>query len=57
MGVLSVPSAGSMVLKPSVPGGGMALATPFTSNADPAVTATTTAPDTNRVNNLFLYTM
>jgi hypothetical protein len=36
----------------------LALATPLlTSNADPAVTATTAAPDTNRVNNLLLCTI
>jgi hypothetical protein len=57
MGVVSVPDAGLMVLKPSVPAGRSALATPFTNNAEPAVTATTTAPAVSRVNNLFLCTM
>jgi hypothetical protein len=54
---VSVPVAGLMVSKPSVPAGGSALATPFASNADPAVTAATTAPDISRVNNLFLCTL
>jgi hypothetical protein len=46
------------VSKPSVPGGGSALATALlTSNADPVVTATTTTPDINRVNNFFSRTI
>ena len=57
MEVSSVPSAGVIVSEPSEPTGGMAPATPFTSNADPAATAATMAPDTSRVNNLFLCTM
>jgi len=52
----SLPSAGLMVSEPNVPGGGSAAATPFTNNADPAVTAATTAPDNSRVTNCFLYT-
>jgi hypothetical protein len=55
MAVRLVPSGWSRVMKPSVPGGGAALASPLlTSNADPAVTATTTTPDTARVNEVLL---
>ena len=58
IGLRLVPGSGATVLKPNVPAGGLALATPLlTSNADPAVTATTAAPDTNRVNNLLLCTI
>ena len=57
MGVSSVPVAGLIVLKPRVPGGGTAPATPVTSNTDPAVTAATTVPAANRVNNLLLCTI
>jgi hypothetical protein len=53
----SVPDAGWVVREPSDPVGTVASATPLTSTADPAVTAATTAPDTSRVNNLFLCTI
>jgi hypothetical protein len=57
MGVVSAPWDGLMVSEPSVPAGGAALATPFISNAVPAVTVVTTAPDSSRINNLFLCTI
>lgn len=57
IGTMSVPSTGVMVRKPRLPAGGSALATPLTSNADPAATATTAVPETSHVNNLFLCTM
>src|SRR6478609_336862 len=57
MAVVSVPVAGAIVSVPSVPGGIVALAIPFASNTDPAVTAPTTAPDINRINTLFSYTI
>jgi hypothetical protein len=50
------PVAGVMVREPNVPGGTSALAAPFTSSADPAVTAATTVPDISRIN-IFFCTM
>ncbi len=57
MSARSSPDAGLVVRKPSEPGGTVALATPFTSSADPAATAATTAPDISRINSFFLCTM
>jgi hypothetical protein len=53
----SVPDAGWVVREPSDPAGTVAPATPLTNSAEPAVTAATTAPDTSRVDSLFLRTM
>ncbi|MGA9309044.1 MAG: hypothetical protein WBV74_01580 [Pseudonocardiaceae bacterium] len=57
MALVSVPVAGAIVSVPSVPVGIVALAIPFASNTDPAVTAPATAPDINRINTLFSYTI
>ncbi len=55
--VFMSPVAGVVVRKPNVPGSTSAPATPFTTTANPAVTAATMAPDTSSVNIFFLRTM
>jgi hypothetical protein len=55
--LMSVPAPGLMVREPRLGGGVAPLAVPLTSNAAPAVTATTKVPDTNRVTNFLLCTI